>query len=329
MRAVLSRWFTVKKKHVLYFLASFAILALVLYQADLGKVAGVLSKARLELVFLGFVLTVANLFCKVVRWKTFTDAHKIKLSWFDNASTYLASLFIANVTPARVGEATRPLLMKKYLPNTSFFKILPAVIVERFLDVTLVLLGSLLFFFSFSFYVNDVLRYAMLAAAAILAGIFLVLANERIARAFITLVFKIFGFLSLAGKWKPKLEGLLENFYHGVRVLDKKTLLKAFLWTAGSWFCEFLIMYYAVLALGFDFNVALAVGTVSLAMVGAVLSGLPGGLGSAEAIIYSMFLVFGFDSVAALSITLLSRFMAYGYTLIACFPFLLRETRKL
>src|SRR3989344_2926403 len=215
MRAVLSRWFTVKKKHVLYFLASFAILALVLYQADLGKVAGVLSKARLELVFLGFVLTVANLFCKVVRWKTFTDAHKIKISWLDNASTYLASLFIANVTPARVGEATRPLLMKKRVKAASFFGLLPAIIIERFMDMLFLLITLAFFLFAVSFTLDDAFRYALVLIGFVMLFVLFILLNKSLAKTVVNAVFRVFSFLEIARKARPKINELMERFYTG------------------------------------------------------------------------------------------------------------------
>ena len=110
--------------------------------------------------------------------------------------------------------------------------------------------------------------------------------------------------------------------------MNQTGLSKAFLWTAGSWVWEYLIIYYAVLALGLEFNLVFAAGVMSLAMLIGGVSSLPGGLGSAEAVMFTMFLVFGFEQTTALSATLLARFMAYGFMLVISFPFLLRETRK-
>ena len=137
-----------KKRYVISFLISLAILVYLAYQVDISRVGEIISGADMFFVSLAFVGLIASLSLKIVRWGFFLNLYKKKVKPKDVASSLLASLFIANVTPARIGEVSRPYFLKKKY-KTSFFEILPSIIIERFLDLIILLIYSVLFLLFF------------------------------------------------------------------------------------------------------------------------------------------------------------------------------------
>ena len=95
-------------KYVLSFGVSALLFVILFTQVDLDKVISIIEGASLPLVLICVALTVLNMLFKVVRWKFFLDVYTLKVKKIDVVSTYLASLFLGNIVPARIGEISRP-----------------------------------------------------------------------------------------------------------------------------------------------------------------------------------------------------------------------------
>ncbi len=102
--------------------------------AGFGDVTETLIKARKEYLFLALATTILALFVRGIRWSSYLRAVGCKTRFGTVFSTLLAGCFFENVTPARIGEFFRPLILRSK-DKTSISMTMPTVLVERILDL--------------------------------------------------------------------------------------------------------------------------------------------------------------------------------------------------
>jgi uncharacterized protein (TIRG00374 family) len=304
------------------------LIGYLLYRADLGAVAAVLGSANPLLLPLGVALLAAEMGLKILRWRLFLKAYGMRVRSMDIVSSYLAGSFLANVTPGHVGEAVRPYFLKKRYKGTSFFRLLPIIIVERFLDVVTMLAFAAMFLLFFSFYVSNAMKVVMLAVFLLLIAAVFIITCKPLACRVANGCFSLFSPIRAVRRAKPRINRILGNFYTGIASMHPAVLTKALGLTVVAWLLDGLILFSvaSLLAPG-TLTFLHCLGFLSFAMLGGMVSSLPGGLGSFEAIMFAFFLLLGFAEPLALSITLLYRFIAYGLGVTASGLFFIREMR--
>jgi len=315
------------KRDITLFGASLALVLLLFYNANVSDVISILSRANMLFVLAatGFSFTVVGL--RLIRWQVFLDAYKLKMGKFDGVSSYLASLFLANLTPGRFGDVSRSYFIKKR-SRAPFFYVLPAVIVERFIDAAVLLFIAVLFSLAFSLYVPTLLRAMLILTGLILSFVLVVLSKKEFAVKSSTHLLRMFSFIRTVKELRPKVNKLITNFYMGMAKLKSMKSFQIVFLTFLCFAFEGGILYFSVLALSSSgLSYIFAIGIVSLAILGGILSTLPGGIGSMEAIIFALLVVAGFESSIALSIALLYRFASYAVIVPFCSIFFFRETR--
>jgi len=318
----------VKMRNLIPFLVSLAILAVLVYNTNIGQVAAIIASADMSYILLGIIATVSIMLLRAVRWKMFLDAYRLKIKFIDIASSFLASQFLANFTPGRVGEASRPYFLKKRY-KVSFFHLLPPVIVERFLDLIVLLILSAIFFIAYSSFASNVLKVVLVLTAVILIVLILVILKKAVAMKLMGLFFKTFSFIKAVRKLKPKINKIASNFFKGVGTLKFARLGPITAITFLTWILESAILYFSVLALvpGANISFIYAIGFLCLAMLGGVVSSLPGGIGSVEAILFAFFLLMHLSAPLSLSIVILYRFVSFFISTIFFTIFFIREAR--
>jgi len=316
-----------KKRHVLSFTISLILLLILFSRVDFSEVSSILSRANPLYISLGAICAFAVLGLRLVRWQVFLDAYKLKINKFDSVSSYLASQFLANLTPVRIGEASRAYFLKRRY-KTSFFYIIPAVLIERFIDAVVLLSISLAFFAFFSFFVSTALQLMLLITSLMLLAFLVVLIKKSLATWFSKQFFRIFGFIQSVKKVKPGLEKKMDNFYKGLSALKSMKTFQVFTMTGLCYAFEGAILYLVAISLSGPYlPYTFAVGFMALAWIGGTLSTLPGGIGSMEAILFTLLLLIGFTAPLALSITILYRFVSFVLAVSFCSIFFFRETR--
>lgn len=317
----------IRKRHVISFAISIILLVLLFYKANFSEVISAISKANVTYILFAIICAFTVLGLRLLRWQILLSSYKLKMRRFDVVSSYLASQFLANLTPARVGDVSRPYFLKKRY-RTSFFRILPAVVVERFIDAVVLLIISLAFFAFFSFRVSQTFQAMLLLFSLLLLMILIVILKENFALRISNHLLKIFGFVKFVNKLKPEIKRKVGNFYRGLSTIH---LTKSFQVLIITFFCyvfEGAILYFAALALlGSPISFPFAVGFVSLAIIGGAISTLPGGLGSLEAILFALLMLIGFSDSIAFSITILYRFVSFVIIVSFCSLFFFREAR--
>jgi uncharacterized protein (TIRG00374 family) len=318
-----------KKRQIVSFIISLLLLLILFSRADFFQTFSTISKANVFLVLLGIVCSFTILASRLVRWQIFMDIYKLKISRFNLISTYLASQFVANLTPARVGEVTRLYFMKKKC-KTSFFYLFPAVLVERFIDIVMLLIIALAFFTLYSFFVSIALQFALLFTSCALVAFLFVILRKNLALWLSNYMLGLFKFIPAVKKLKPQITDKMNKFYNGFSKMKTARIvhfLEIFLLTALCYALEGAILYLVALSLSGHLPYSFAVGFIALAVLGGAISTLPGGLGSFEAILFALLVFNGFAEPLALSITVLYRFISFAIIVLFCSIFFFRETR--
>jgi uncharacterized protein (TIRG00374 family) len=292
---------------ILLLIFSLLLLALLLYYSDFFKVVSLLAKANIFYVSLGFCLWFFGLVIRTERWRYLLSKAKIKLGFWQSAKVYIQGMFLSNVTPAKVGDPLRSVLLKAACKK-SISSSLPSVFVERIFDVVVTVLFSLLglfFFYSLSLW----LAGAVAVYTAVFGVAVYVLISERRTR-------KFFGKLSFLFKF-AKLEKKIENFSRNLhkafmKYKNRRTLFVAFVYSALVWLIEGLILWVSFLSIGISISIAFSVTIVAFTTLIAVLTFLPGGLGSSEAVSVLVFTkLFNLSIAEVMSAAILSRLFGY------------------
>jgi len=313
-----------QKRYLVSFGVSVLILLFLLTSVDIQQVVSILENANMPYVIFGMFLTLMSISCKVIRWKFFLDAYKLKIKWSDVWSIFLAAHFLANTTPARVGEASRPYFLKRRY-KTSYFHLLPTIILERVLDVLILLVYSLVFLLFFYLFASFFIQMALLVITLILLFVILVFFKRSIANYALSIFFRMFGFIRFISKLKPRAKRFIYNFYEGVTKVKSASFVKIIFFTALPWLIESFTFFIAALSLGVNLPMIYCVGFISLAVLGGTLSSLPGGLGSTELILFGFLVFTGLSQPMSLSITLLYRLMTFWTGALLSAFFFLKE----
>lgn len=289
---------------------SIALLLALLYFSDFGMVAGTIIKANITLLIPAVLVSVLALLIKIIRWKTLIS--DMGVSFRDSAHSFLPALFIANFTPARIGEPVRSYFLKK-ITGHPISSSLPRVIIERVLDISSLIILSITGILLFSFGLEyPVLGIAMLTAFIVL--IVLVLRSRKAISKLIGILLRLFSF-------HKKARGLergeiTEKFYKGMRI-QKRMLLAAFLLSLFIWILEGLVFYMVMISLNIELPFLFIAAVFAFSILMGTISFLPGGIGSTE-FVFVLILSVHIVTVQATAAVILGRFLTFWLTMFIC-----------
>ncbi|MBI4167849.1 MAG: flippase-like domain-containing protein, partial [Candidatus Aenigmarchaeota archaeon] len=124
---------------VLLFVIAIGLLSGLIVHSNPAVIAKTLSGANLVFVVGAVSITLLIIGVKIVRWNILLGSLGIKLTLKQVMQPYMASLFVSNITPGRVGEPIRSYYLKKSTGHR-ISKTLPTVVVERIMDLSVVVL---------------------------------------------------------------------------------------------------------------------------------------------------------------------------------------------
>ena len=247
-------------------------------------------------------LSTFNIAVRFVRWQYYlrTLGHAIPV-W--PSLQYFLAGFAFTSTPAKAGEAVRSLYLKR--DGVSYSASLGALFVERLTDLLAVVLLALLVAYQF----DDYRWLVVLAGIATLAVLPLI--HSRLLRS-----------LLAAASTRIKQEKLSDGLNSIIRLLDSSAALlrsgplyggMLLSLLAASAVC--MMMYVALQLLSVDISPSLALGIYATGILAGALSFLPGGIGSAEAVMIALLAVAGVDLPTAAAATLVCRIAALWYSI--------------
>ncbi len=275
-----------------------AVFAVLLSYVDLEQVWREVAASNKVLLLLGALFHYGTYPVRGMRWKRCLGRvpHRCGNGRFGLLSFFF--LFVDNVIPAKLGDV--------YGAHLAWINCgvrrpsaLGSIVFQRMLDVWLVLLlaaAASLAVFSTDFPVS--VAWA-LAGASVLA----VVASAVVA-----------GFLVMKRaipSWVPKkLHDRIDAFRTGM-LPEKKELVPVLFLTAAIWTLESLWVYFLVLAFGLDPGPGAVVFLTMIPVIASAFPFTPSGAGAVDVTLFSSLRLVGVASPAALSLTVVNRFIDF------------------
>lgn len=256
---------------VFSFVLAFVVVVAIGLYADLPQMFGVLARFRWEFLPLILELTLFNYMCRFFKWQYYLQRLDINIPWLTSLLIFLSGLSMA-ITPGKVGELLKSYLLKREtgapISTTS-----PVIVAERLTDgIAMVILASLgLVLYRFGW------GLLLLLLVVVLAGILLI-QNRRLS-------LKLLGY----GERIPfltRISHLIRAFYESAyTLLQWRPLLFGVGIGVISWSGECAALYLVFIGLGIPPDLSLFITATFILAVSSLigsLSGLPGGLGTAD-----------------------------------------------
>jgi uncharacterized protein (TIRG00374 family) len=224
------------------------------------------------------------------------------VSWLPSLRIYLSG-FALTTTPGKAGEAFRGVLLKQR--NVPFPTTFAAFVSERLSDLVAVVLLTLV----------GLAQYPQ-ARGIVLAGVIgIVIVLACLSSQ--TLLDKLHGW---AAKREGKLMALAAHttvMLGSARQCHRPGLLSvATIISVVAWGAEALAFYWVLGWLGSDISLSFAIFVYALSMLAGALSFLPGGLGSAEAVMISLLVLKGMATPAAVAATVFIRLATLWFAVV-------------
>jgi len=298
-------------KKGLLFAVSFAILAWVVSFSNPAEVWARVRDVPWYYFVLFIVPTIVSNSLRTIRWIGLVGPVK-KFSFREAINYQLSGLALSNMTPARVGEAGKVLLLKKYegLPVS---KTIQSVIWERLFDLIILLAISIPFLGLLLGRLEPSLMFLGVAGSvfviAVCVVVFVAMRYRRVGMWLLKIVKRV-----------PVVkehvdEEFMESFYGTEKfskgVFASSTVLSGLTWLADSF--AIVIIFYL---LGISFPVSYIIGGMFLSVLIGLVSFLPGGIGSSEFSYIVILMLLGLEKEAAAAGVLVGRAFTLGVTIV-------------
>jgi hypothetical protein len=256
---------------------------------------------------------------RTYRWQFLLKRLRIRIPFSRTYSIFMAGLFISNLTPGKIGDPVRSLLLKR-VEKKSMGKSLPSIFVERFFDIAAIITISILGFVLLTVRLAELSTYFALAIATwsvLTLGAIYVIMSERRTRWALRKGHEIFSFIPRVRRLGGEIDDFCRNIHSSlVKYKKKSTLIKTYVLSIIIWASDGLILYLAFLALGVQVSLLACLVIIPIAVLIGLLSMLPGGLGSSEIIAAAFFAsIFPISLAQVTAAVLLGRAMSYWMSL--------------
>jgi len=316
------------KYRLILLLISLLLLTVLLIYSDFFQVISLLLQINLTWVVLGFLLWFVGLLVRTARWRYLLSKAKIEIPFWRAARVYISGLFISNITPAKTGDPLRSVLLKA-VDGKSVSSSLPSVFMERMFDVIVTIVISII---GISFLALTHLSGWLIIACIIYVFAFgiitYIVISEKRTKKFFRKLFSLFYFFKSVRRLESKVERFSIELHKAfVKYKDKKVLSVTFIYSLAVWIIEGLILFVSFKCLGIYISPLITTATTAITVLIAVLTFLPGGLGSSEAvtiIIYTT--LFSLTASQVMAVTILAR--AFGYWIYVLLGAILVGTSK-
>lgn len=290
-----------KKLDAALTLLSVALLAALFAFVDVGKVAETISKADVPLVVAALAAGIVGLSLRTVRWGVLVR-EKSRVPWESLYAIQCSGMAVSHFSPGKVLEVVKALPLKNFGLGYSFTMI--SIIWERVFDLLVIFAFAFLAFPSLD--VN--VRLVLLAIFAVVVVVALVSFRH---------LEKFFAFFSKL----PFLGFLARVQAHNFK---KRTLVSSFLLTLAAWLFDAVAAFLAFKSLGLNVDFLLLASSFFASIIVGIVSFLPGGLGSTEAVFVLLLSKTGYPLATLLGGVLLARAFTLGVSAVVGFSLLPR-----
>ncbi|WP_204498892.1 lysylphosphatidylglycerol synthase transmembrane domain-containing protein [Aquibacillus albus] len=288
------------------------VVAVFLFFADLQEVFDTIRRMPGEALLLAFVLTFISYLFRFWKWHAFSRWSNFAISWKDNMAIFFIGLMMS-ITPGKAGELLKAYYLEKRA-RVPYAASIPVIFYDRLTDVlammALVGIGMLVYPLGFTSFI----------VLIILIVLFFIVLQRR------TMLFRLIDWFTRPKKLRRFRDSIRYFYEHTLQLLQVGKLSFAFLISFVAWLLECISLYVILLAFQFDISLVASILTFSLGTIAGALSMIPGGLGAAEGSIIGLLVYFGVPGSAAVTISLLIRFVTLWFgVIIGIFVFLFRR----
>ena len=276
----------VSKYRLVVSIVFMGVLAYLLMKLDISAVYDQLLLAKKRYLLMAVGIYAGMLYLKIQKLAWISRYYAYSIHFSQAALVQMVGIAIATLTPGRVGEGSKVILLKKYLkiPVSTSLNI---VILERITDVVLLTAGA---FFMSSYIIKDM---------ALISGFFL-------------LLFIVFMYLFL--KHQHLFVGLVPEKYRGYLAVERKSNRPLFMLIISAtiiiWGFEAVAQWLILLAFGTNISIFLVFGVFCVSTIMVFFSVLPAGLGTVDLSYLMLYPLVGVPIEVAASVLLLYRFFA-------------------
>lgn len=141
----------VKKRLIFNIIISVALLLFLMFKIDLQEMFLLVRNGNILYFLLAFLILPIMFVVRAKKWKVLLDCIKIERNIFKITKILLIGIFYGMLSPAKIGEVGRVYFLKE-----SKAKTIPTVIVDKFIDVLLLIILSIIaipIFFKNTFFI--------------------------------------------------------------------------------------------------------------------------------------------------------------------------------
>jgi len=247
-------------------------------------------------------LSTLNIVIRFVRWQHYLATLGHRIPNLLSLQYFLAG-FAFTSTPAKAGEAVRSLYLKK--EGVGYTNSLAALFVERLTDLVAVILLALAAAYSFEEY-----RWLVLLAGSMTLSM-LPLIHSQFLRNQLMRASKLIAQENI----RNGLTHLVNLINSAAALLRSGALYSGMALSMLAACSVSLMMYIVLILLGIEISMSLAVGIYATGILAGALSFMPGGIGSAEAVMIGLLVLAGVELSLATAATLICRIAALWYSI--------------
>ena len=123
-------------KKIIKLIPGFAIIAYLAYTFDVRAIVETISVAKPSFLFLSFLIYSFTFLILTARWKRILSGIGVKIPLLSAYQAFVAGTLLSDVTPSRLGDFSRPYLIKKYMDMGQGFA---SVAIDRYIDILTIL----------------------------------------------------------------------------------------------------------------------------------------------------------------------------------------------
>jgi len=288
------------------------ILAYVILSLDLRVLWENIKSLSFSLLFIVLFLVFLIVLFRVFRWKYLVKISTgVNMSWGFSFYSFIVGFAIGSFTLGRVGEISKPILLKAK-QGVKVSKSISTIFLERIFDI----LSLLLFFFISLIFLpvgGNAYKSVVLVLLVLLVIVLLVLFILPKSIHWLINIFtkKIIRSEKIADIMNRFNDGL----YFGLMQLRRKKVLSIVLISSlASMFLEFIRFFLILKFFGLDIGFAIVIFSFCGAVIFGQLTFIPGGIGvteASQAVLFSTILGKVVDSDAVKSAIIIDRFLTY------------------
>jgi uncharacterized protein (TIRG00374 family) len=312
-----------KKRY--FVLIGLVLFALILLNLDLNALAAVILNANPSYLLIALALVALTLVGKGLKWMLIIRAGGKQCPLPESTKLFCIGFFLSLLTPGRIGDLARALYLRDRMPAGSA---LSTVIVDRLIDIVIILLLSLFSVIGFAYLFGIVVVPPEIVLA--IMAVFFLSAGFFMRKKYATLVLRPFYNMFIPPRLKETFRLNFRSFYASLKELRNSKLNLMLSVTLGfaNWLISIATGYFIALSLGINVPFFFFILLIPMLSLIELLPISVSGIGTRDAGAIFLFSFYSVSAEPAVAFSLLYLVLAYfSVALIGALLFMLNPLK--